>query len=339
VDACADCDDGDPAVHPGAVEVCDGFDNDCDGHVDGDDPDIGDADADGSPACEDCDDLDPAVYPGAPEECDGVDNDCDGDVDEDEDLLGLDADCPAEDCAEILAAQPLALDGAYWLEAMDGGTYQAYCDMTTNGGGWTLAAKFTNQDSRHWANAESGWTDTSPYGTTTDLSTGADARAEAWAEVIASDLMFTDDSYPGDYVATNDGCIGGLVMSDYFSLSLASFPYGGDSYYDSCDVDWTYSPDWACDPGYASPCDSTDYSLPHDRIFIARTDGGADTSGVISFYDSSRSEADVGLGALENGTQYTNDGYSQDIGGPTTCGYNDAQCASQYPETVFLWVR
>ncbi len=29
----ADCDDTDPAVHPGAVEVCDGVDNDCNGFV------------------------------------------------------------------------------------------------------------------------------------------------------------------------------------------------------------------------------------------------------------------------------------------------------------------
>src|SRR5581483_9592684 len=29
-----DCDDGDPAVHPGAPELCNGVDDDCDGVVD-----------------------------------------------------------------------------------------------------------------------------------------------------------------------------------------------------------------------------------------------------------------------------------------------------------------
>ena len=42
-----DCDDESRAVHPGALEVCDGFDNDCDGQVDADDQG-----ADGSPFIE-----------------------------------------------------------------------------------------------------------------------------------------------------------------------------------------------------------------------------------------------------------------------------------------------
>ena len=52
---------------------------------------------------------------------------------------------------------------------------------------------------------------------------------------------------------------------------------------------------------------------------IAKTDDGGDTSGIISFYEADDPmEADVGLGALENGTTYTNDAYSQDIGGSTS---------------------
>ncbi len=83
--AANDCNDLDPAVHPGAVEVCNGRDDDCNGKTD----ETFDADGDGVPTCAvlgkpaDCDDQDPAVHPGAAEVCNGKDDDCDGKVDED----------------------------------------------------------------------------------------------------------------------------------------------------------------------------------------------------------------------------------------------------------------
>jgi hypothetical protein len=81
-----DCDDKAPTTHPGAMETCDGIDNDCDGVVDN-----YDADKDGYSACpganQDCDDGDPSVHPGAKGDCtNGKDNDCTGAVDAEEDV-------------------------------------------------------------------------------------------------------------------------------------------------------------------------------------------------------------------------------------------------------------
>ena len=75
-----DCDDEDPDRHPGATELCNSLDDDCDGALP---PFEADADGDGVPACDgDCDDEDPAVSPEAEEICgDGVDQDCDASED------------------------------------------------------------------------------------------------------------------------------------------------------------------------------------------------------------------------------------------------------------------
>ena len=99
-----DCGASSTAIHPGAPEVCDGIDNDCDGAVDEDATDAqiwypdSDGDHYGAPeapivACDapagsvtladDCNDKRVDVYPGAVEVCDAEDQDCDGLIDDD----------------------------------------------------------------------------------------------------------------------------------------------------------------------------------------------------------------------------------------------------------------
>ncbi|MCB9759685.1 MAG: hypothetical protein H6739_07570 [Alphaproteobacteria bacterium] len=148
----SDCDDASSAVNPAATEYCNSVDDDCDGTTDEDDAAdastwYADSDADTygdalstTAACSqpsgyvsdntDCDDADAASNPSATETCDAADNDCDIAVDEG--VLGTGASCPATDCVEILADNSAAADGTYVLDA---GSF--FCDMTTDGGGWT----------------------------------------------------------------------------------------------------------------------------------------------------------------------------------------------------------
>ncbi|MBI4821118.1 MAG: fibronectin type III domain-containing protein [Deltaproteobacteria bacterium] len=74
-----DCDDLDPDVNPGAVEVCGNtIDEDCLGGANACPPPPVDDDADGSPAVGDCDDHDARRFPENTEvDCNSIDDDCD----------------------------------------------------------------------------------------------------------------------------------------------------------------------------------------------------------------------------------------------------------------------
>jgi hypothetical protein len=75
----ADCDDGNPAIHPGATDIpSNGVDENCDGR-DASPPIVTDADHDGSNSPADCNDGNPNIGPGAFDvPGDGIDQNCDG---------------------------------------------------------------------------------------------------------------------------------------------------------------------------------------------------------------------------------------------------------------------
>jgi hypothetical protein len=243
-----DCDDAEAAVNPDAAEVCNTIDDDCNGWIDDDDPGLTgastwyqDADGDGYggtawtlDAClqpsgfvsdaTDCDDLDADASPAGTETCDGADNDCDGTVDEDDEVLGDAADCAAVDCADVLAGRPTATDGTYFLDPDGAGTFEGYCDMSTDGGGWTLVASFNNGDGA-WAwtqysggiNNLSAWRDAGTFGSVSAHTT-ADYKSEAYSRVDGTALMALDDG--GEWLSF-DGALAGASLLDEVTATSA----------------------------------------------------------------------------------------------------------------------
>jgi len=99
--ASVDCNDNNPAVHPGATEVCNGIDDNCDTQIDEGVKSTFYADSDndtyGNPsvttlACSaptgfvsnntDCNDGNTNIHPGATEVCNGIDDNCNTQTDE-----------------------------------------------------------------------------------------------------------------------------------------------------------------------------------------------------------------------------------------------------------------
>ena len=103
---------------------------------------------------------------------------------------GNDITCPGLSCFDILSAGHSTGDGLYWIDPDSTGAFEVYCDMTTDGGGFTLLAVSSSDgsDTWTWTNRHYWDDDSTTFGSVTELN--RDFKSPALHSVPGTDLMF-----------------------------------------------------------------------------------------------------------------------------------------------------
>lgn len=126
-------------------------------------------------------------------------------------------------CKAIKDAAPSSTDGVYTLTPAGGTAYDAYCDMTTSGGGWTLALKAGGAGSPFGYDAAYWTNDTTLNAESTNLDQ-EEAKFASFSTVSFSDIRIvidTDDTKNAAELPQT-----GTSLQDLFSGAFAETEFG-----------------------------------------------------------------------------------------------------------------
>jgi len=210
--------------------------------------------------------------------------------------------------------------------------------MTSTGQGWTLIARFSNDDDKNWMDDTGHWwydkNDTS--GDTSDPSINADMMSPAFWAVSGSEFKITrsDDSQHTPLLQTTGNCLGGQTFRSKVT-SYGDFRHGqvwaSNQCLGTCTVQ--YSGQYQSTSGFQQATCSGDIQGSHAIGFWCDWSSGDGAVLMIGGGGSSCSRADHGIGVTEANAAsfvYSSSGESDfgNEGGASTASYS-----------LNLWIR
>ncbi|KAL9962323.1 hypothetical protein ACROYT_G031414 [Oculina patagonica] len=107
-------------------------------------------------------------------------------------------------------------DGIYLVNSQGTHTFAVYCHMTSDGKGWTLAARFSNKDNKNWMSDSGNWwyDQQVAIGTTTNPFSNTDMISPAFWLVSGREFKITrsDDPSHTPLLQTTGNCLAGQTF-------------------------------------------------------------------------------------------------------------------------------
>lgn len=246
-------------------------------------------------------------------------------------------------CRAYKTVTPSNPSGIYTLDPDAGGTIQpfdAYCDMESDLGGWTLISRFANQDTANWMKDTGEWWywRTLEAGATTSRDTNADMLSQAFWTVRATEIRISRSDNPTDegLLVTNGFCLPITNFRDFIT-SFGNFQngavWGNNSVAGTCAA--VMGNNYASTNGFQQATCMGDIGAPDSISFWADWSSGNASVMMIGGGGSACSRAAHGIGVTE-----ANAGsFIFPITAEDDFGSAGSDANSNDPYSLNLWVR